>query len=292
MHPHIAAGWRPAAAQLWDVSIRGRSVGSHRRGPTLGGRGIRNSVPRGCQLGEQIGSNLADVCSNAGLGCVGRVAPKRGFLCLLGDEKRHGMPGRAAPLTSRRPCHCRAVLPGNRPRNNSPNDLAPDVSSLLVDPLVDNLRMPSGACACLGVALTRLSMMGVAQGWPEVRPAGFRALGVWIQATLCFSGSEFCRGADFQGTHAIRRTASGTRTSARRPASEPETLNVVHIRAVSALVRAQLRPVELRACLGRPPQPSTSDRDALELRPWKTQNRVESQNAPNMLADNTTRRGG
>lgn len=102
---------------------------------------------------------------------------------------------------------------------------------------------------------------GGVHGLTEVRSAGFRVeqgcswLGLGRHSAVLppiFAAEAMCSCPD-----AVRRIASRHRTSPRRPKLEPETRNIVRIRATSALFQAKIQRIELRARRARP-QESTS----------------------------------
>lgn len=91
---------------------------------------------------------------------------------------------------------------------------------------------------------------------------------------LC-AGSAFSRGADFRGPDSIGQIAPGPRQSAPQPQAPPEQRNASYKAgapffgpgpALSALFRASLRLMVLRAGHGRPPKKISSG-NPLELSP-------------------------
>lgn len=112
-----------------------------------------------------------------------------------------------------------------------------------------------------------MSMMGRVHGWPEVRSVGRkRVLGArrWTSVHLPGSGSG-C-GAAFRGPDTMRRTAAGPRKTAPRKIRCHKKGTIVHIRALSALVRANICGIVLRAGHGRPSW-STSYGEIAETHP-------------------------
>lgn len=83
--------------------------------------------------------------------------------------------------------------------------------------------------------------------------AGYRSAGPWPPKKGAH-GSEFegspsllRRLSGIRGPDVIRQIGPGRRTSAPQPKPEQETQNIVEIRALSALSRAKIRLIELRA---------------------------------------------